>query len=80
MWSEKTLGEPKYLEKCPIFDKSKFKKLDRKIGDGSFWYDVTAGESIIYGQADNYALWVGKRPSNTKWVDDKFGGHWEWTK
>ena len=63
----------------PIFDKSKYKTLDAGIGDGAFWYVVTNGEAIIYSQADNYALWVGERPSNTKLVDDKFGGHWEWT-
>ncbi len=78
MWSSKAIGDPQYLEKSPIFDKSKFKLKD--LGDGNYMYEVTVGESIIYSQADNYALWVGKRPSNTKWVDDKFGGHWEWTK
>ena len=80
MWSYETIGDPEYLEKSPIFDKSKYKTLDTGIGDGTFWYAVTKGEDIIYGQADNYALWVGERPSNTKWVNDKFGGHWEWTK
>ena len=30
-------------------------------------------------QNDNYALWVGERPENTKWVEDSHGGHWEWT-
>lgn len=78
MWSCEVIGDPQYLEKSPVFDKSKFKIKD--LGDGNYYYIVTAGEAIIYGQADNYALWVGKQPKNTKWVDDKFGGHWEWTK
>lgn len=37
-------------------------------------------EAIICTQRNNYALWVGERPSNTKWVqNDGRGGHWEWT-
>jgi hypothetical protein len=78
MWSCEVIGDPQYLEKSPVFDKSKFKIKDQ--GDGNYYYIVTAGEAIIYGQADNYALWVGKQPKNTKWVNDKLGGHWEWTK
>lgn len=79
MWSEEKIVEPDFVEKSPIFDKSKYRTKDTGVGDGSFWYIMTEGEEIIYSQADNYALWVGERPSNTKWVNDKFGGHWEWT-
>ena len=41
-------------------------------------YQCTVGESLMYNQLDNYAIWIGERPDNTRWVDDKFGGHWEW--
>ena len=49
MWSCEVIGDPQYLEKSPVFDKSKFKIKDQ--GDGNYYYIVTAGEAIIYGQA-----------------------------
>lgn len=72
-WSKIYCYPADKLDACPRFDKSKYKKTE----DG-WYYEVPQGEAMMYLQADNYALWVGERPSNTKWVDDKFGGHWEW--
>jgi len=72
-WSKKYMYNASALEACPRFDKTKYNKSE----DG-WYYEVPQGEAMMYLQADNYALWVGERPSNTKWVDDKFGGHWEW--
>ena len=72
-WSKKYMYDATALEACSRFDKTKYNKSE----DG-WYYEVPQGEAMMYLQADNYALWVGERPSNTKWVDDKFGGHWEW--
>lgn len=73
-WSKVYCYPADDLEACPRFDKTKY-----KITEDGWYYEVPQGEAMMYLQADNYALWVGERPSNTKWVDDKFGGHWEWT-
>lgn len=73
-WKKKYAYDANALEACPRFDKSKYTKSE----DG-WYYFVPQGEAMMFLQADNYALWVGERPSNTTWVNDKFGGHWEWT-
>lgn len=73
-WKKKYAYDANALEACPRFDKTKYEKSE----DG-WYYFVPQGEAMMFLQADNYALWIGTRPSNTKWVDDKFGGHWEWT-
>ena len=57
-----------------LYNKTKYEKSE----DG-WYYFVPQGEAMMFLQADNYALWVGERPSNTTWVNDKFGGHGEWT-
>lgn len=62
------------VEGCPAFDVSKFEPAGT---DGVSVYMMRI-EYDIYTQKDNYALWIGERPENTKWVEDEFGGHWEW--
>ena len=56
------------------FDPSKY-----EISSDGWTYYVTGIEKLIYTQKDNYALWIGERPTNTKFVNDEHGGHWEWT-
>jgi len=73
-WSKHYMYSAEELEACSRFDKTKY-----TLSEDGWYYSVAQGEAIMYLQADNYALWVGERPENTKWVDDKFGGHWEWT-
>lgn len=73
-WKKKYAYDANALEACSRFDKTKYEKSE----DG-WYYFVPQGEAMMFLQADNYALWVGERPSNTTWVNDKFGGHWEWT-
>ena len=34
--------------------------------DGGYQYSISIGDYNILTQADNYALWVGERPENTK--------------
>ena len=50
--------------------------LDR---DG-YYEKITEGELIMRQQGGDgsYALWVGEKPDNVKFVDDAHGGHWEW--
>lgn len=73
-WNTRTVLNLEILKKSPIFDQSKYELTP----SGLSCY-LTEGEVIIYTQQDNYALWVGEQPSNTKWVNDNLGGHWEWT-
>lgn len=41
---------------------------------------ITDGELALRQQGDHgeYALWVGEKPDNVKFVEDEHGGHWEW--
>lgn len=72
VWNKIYPYESEELDKIPRFDGSKYEKDNTR-------YIISLGDLTMYTQLDNYALWVGERPENTKWVDDKFGGHWEWT-
>lgn len=63
------------FDESPFFDVSKY---ETSTSYGVTTVFMTAGEHTIYTQKDNYALWVGERPENTKFVNDEFGGHWEW--
>lgn len=74
-WSLPYMYSADRLRECPRFDSTKY-----ELSEDGWYYKVPFGEAMMYMQADNYALWVGERPSNTKWVDDNLGGHWEWTK
>lgn len=74
-YAKKTFGIRIWeVEGCPAFDVKNFKPAGT---DGVSVY-MTGIECEIYTQKDNYALWIGERPENTKWVEDEFGGHWEW--
>lgn len=49
--------------------------------DRDGYYEVlTEGELIMRQQGGDgsYALWVGEKPDNVKFVNDSHGGHWEW--
>lgn len=50
--------------------------LDR---DG-YYEKITEGELIMRQQGGDgsYALWVGEKPDNVRFVNDSRGGHWEW--
>ena len=74
-YAKKTFGIRIWeVEGCPAFDVNNF----RPAGTDGISVYMTGIECEIYTQKDNYALWIGERPENTKWVEDEFGGHWEW--
>lgn len=75
-WNHKFSFNAYEIECYPRFKDGMFEKID--YGD-SYYYSISIGDYNILTQADNYALWVGERPENTKWVEDSLGGHWEWT-
>lgn len=79
MWTKEQSVCYLEVENNPRFDGSRYELVKYDEFDKTRWdYVMTYGEAMMYLQDDNYALWVGERPANTRWVDDKFGGHWEW--
>ena len=67
---------------CPggaEYTNSQFNPSKYNVTSDGYYYDVSPLDKMIYTQKDNYALWIGERPANTKFVNDEHGGHWEWT-
>lgn len=67
---------PDKVAKCAGWNREDWIDLDR---DG-FYEIITTGEEIMRTQGGDgsYALWVGEKPDNVRFVDDSRGGHWEW--
>ena len=64
---------------CAVIEFVRIKARKRKMLQYTLQNSLIEGEATMSLQADNYALWASERPINTTWVNDKFGGHWEWT-
>lgn len=76
-WNHKFAFSPDEVECYPRFKDGMFEKI--QISEDRYQYSISIGDYNILTQADNYALWVGERPEDTRWVEDSLGGHWEWT-